>query len=82
MSDIWDNFETSPVEFMPNITYKSYYYLFVLQPKKFSHVKPLFIFMESLQFVGKKIGFKVLVFGPAGPNTELGHCTFLSTLVF
>ena len=82
MSDIWDNFEISPVEFMPNIPYKSFCYLFVLQPKKFSHVKRSVYFHGVVALCRKKIVFKVLVFGPAGPNTELGHCTFLTTLVF
>ena len=31
---IWDNFEISRVIFMPNITYKSSYYLFILLPAK------------------------------------------------
>ena len=38
------------------------------------------IFVEFLHFVGEQIGFKVLC--PAGPNTELGRCTLLGTLVF
>ena len=33
-SEIWDNFERSWVVFMPNITYKSCYYKFILLPKK------------------------------------------------
>ena len=33
-SEIWDNFEISRVVFMPNITYKSCYYLFILLPAK------------------------------------------------
>ena len=40
-SEIWDNFEIKRVVFMPNITYKSCYYLFILPPAKglkFSHV--------------------------------------------
>ena len=57
---------------MPNITYNSCYYLFRLQPEKFSHV---FIFVE-LFCVGEKIGFEVLDFGPAGPDTEPGQHTF------
>ena len=31
-SEIWDNFEISWVVFIPNTTYKSCYYLFVLLP--------------------------------------------------
>ena len=31
---IWDNFEISRVVFMPNFTYKSCYYLFILLPAK------------------------------------------------
>ena len=33
-SEIWDNFERSRVVFMPNITYKLCYYLFLLLPAK------------------------------------------------
>ena len=33
-SEIWDNCEISRVVFMPNITYKSSYYLFILTPAK------------------------------------------------
>ena len=33
-SEIWDNFEISQVVFMPNITYKSCYYLFILLATK------------------------------------------------
>ena len=33
-SEIWDNFEISQVVFMPNITYKSCCYLFMLLPEK------------------------------------------------
>ena len=32
--EIWGNFEISRVVFMPNITYKSCYYLFILLPTK------------------------------------------------
>ena len=42
----------------------------------------VFIFVELFRFVGEKIGFEVLVFGPAGPDIEPGRCTFLSILVF
>ena len=31
-NEIWDNFEISLVVFMPNIMYKSCYYLFILLP--------------------------------------------------
>ena len=55
---------------MPNITYKSRYYLFIPQPEKFHN------------FQSSEIGFKVLVFGPAGPDIAPGRCTFLSVLVF
>ena len=42
----------------------------------------MFIFVELFRFVGEKIGFEVLVFGPASPDIEPGRCTFLSILVF
>ena len=34
----------SQVVFMPNITYNSCYYLFILQPEKFSHLTPCVYF--------------------------------------
>ena len=43
-SEIWGNFEISQVLFMPNITYNSCYYLFMLQPEKFSHLTPCLYF--------------------------------------
>ena len=67
---------------MPNITYNSCYYLFILQPEKFSHLTPC-VYFRRVVFVGEQIGFTVLVFGPAGPDIEPGRCTtFLSILVF
>ena len=42
----------------------------------------MFIFVELFRFVGEKIGFEVLVFGPAGTDIEPGRCTFLSILMF
>ena len=65
---------------MPNITENSCYYLFILQPEKFSH--HVITFVELFRFVGEQIGFEVIVFGPAGPDIEPGRCTFLSILVF
>ena len=60
---------------MSNITYKSFYYLFILHPQKFSHLKRhLFIFVELFRFVGEQIGFKVF-------DIEPDRCTFLSILV-
>ena len=51
---------------MPNITYKSYYYFFILQPEKFSHVMPYVYFRRVVsvrfRFVGEQVGFKVLVY--------------------
>ena len=44
--------------------------------------RQVFIFVELFRFVGKQIGFEVLVFGPAGPDIEPGRCTFRSILVF
>ena len=69
-SEIWGNFEISQVLFMPNIMYNSCYYLFMLQPEKFSHLTPCVYFRRVVNCVGKKIGFEVLDFGPAGPDTE------------
>ena len=42
----------------------------------------LFIFVDLFQLVGELVGFKGLIFGPAGPDFEPGRYTFLSTLVF
>ena len=56
--------------------------MFILIPEKFSHLTPVFIFVELFRFVGEQIGFEVRVFGPAGPDIEPGRCTFLSILVF
>ena len=68
---------------MPNITYNSCYYLFIIQPEKFSHLTPcVYICVELFRFVGEQIGgFELLVFGPAGPDIEPGRCAFLSILV-
>ena len=76
MSEIWGNFEISQVVFMPNIAYNSCYYLFILQPEKFSHLTPCVYFRRVVLRIGEKIGFEVLDFGPAGPDTEPGQCTF------
>ena len=43
-TEIWGNFEISPVVFTPNITYNSCYYLFIIQPEKFSHLTPCVYF--------------------------------------
>ena len=67
---------------MPNITYNSCYYLFTLQPEKFSHLTPCVCFRRVVSLRRRTIGFEVHVFGPAGPDIEPGRCTFLSILVF
>ena len=68
---------------MPNVTYKSCYYLFILQSEKFSHVMPSYsvFFIDLFRFVAHQISFKVLVFGPAGPDIEPSRCPF-NILVF
>ena len=71
MSEIWGNFEISQVVFMPNITYNSYNYLFILKPEKFSHLTPCVYFRRVVLR-----SFEVLDFGPAGPDTEPGQRTF------
>ena len=63
--------------------YNSCYYLFILQPEKFSHLTPcVYLIFIMFRFLGEQIGFEVLAFGPAGPDIEPGRCTFLSILVF
>ena len=37
----------------------------------------LFVFVDFFRSVGRQIGFKVLVFGPAGPDIEPIRCSFL-----
>ena len=54
----------------------------MLQAEKFSLVMPSVCFLELFCLVGEQIVFKILVFGPAGPDIEPGQCTFLSILVF
>ena len=68
---------------MPNITYNSCYYFFILQPDKFSHLTPcVFIFVVLFRFVGEQIGLEALAFSPDGPDIEPGQFTFLSILIF
>ena len=67
---------------MPNITYNSCYYLFILQPGKFSHLTSCVYFRRFVLLRRRANCFEVLVFGPAGPDIEPGRCTFLSILVF
>ena len=42
----------------------------------------MFIFVELFRLVGERIGFEVLVFGPAVPDIEPGRYTFLSIFGF
>ena len=63
---------------MPNVTHKSCNYLFILLPEKFIHVTSSVYFHQVVQ----ANCFKVLVFGPAGPDIEPVQCTFLGILVF
>jgi len=57
---------------MPNVTYKSCYYLFIVI---------IVFFIDLFRFVAHQIGSKVLVFGPAGPDIEPSRCPF-NILVF
>ena len=58
---------------MPNITYNSCYYLFILQPENFSHLTPCVYFRQVVSRRKRaNNGFEVLVFGPAGPDIEPG----------
>ena len=67
---------------MPNITYNSCDYLFILQPEKFSYLTTSVFFCRVVSLRSEQIVFEVLVFGPAGLDIERGRCTFLSILVF
>ena len=51
----------------------------MLLPENFSHLTPCVYFRELFRFIGKQIGFEVLVC--LGPDIEPGQCTFLSILV-
>ena len=44
--------------------------------------RTLQLFVELFCFIGEQIGFKVLVFSPAGPDIGPGLCTFLSIIYF
>ena len=68
-SEIWGNFEISQVVNMPNITYNSFYYLFLLQPEKFSHLNPC-VYFRRVVLPRRENWFEVLDFDPAGPDTE------------
>ena len=57
---------------MPNITYNSCYYLLILQPEKFSHLTPC-VYFRRVVLRRQEIGFEVIDFGPAGPDTEPGQ---------
>ena len=73
---IWGNFEISRVVFiMPNITYNSCYYLFILQPEKFSHLTAC-VYFRQVVLRRREIGFEVLDFGPAGSDTEKVNVLF------
>ena len=60
---------------MPNITYNSCYYFFILKREKFSHLTPC-AYLRRVALHRREIGFEVLDFGPAGPDTEPGQRTF------
>ena len=62
---------------MPNITYKSCYYLFILQPEKFSYVTPS-VYFHRVASLRRRANW----FQSAGPDNEPGRCTFLSILFF
>ena len=72
------------VVFMPNVTYNSYYYMFILLPEKFSHLTPCVYFRRvvSLRRRANWFSCSELIFGPADPDIEPGRRTFLSILVF
>ena len=42
----------------------------------------MFTFVKLSRFVGEKIGFELLVFGPDGPDIEPGRCTFFQYFGF
>ena len=60
---------------------KAFYLLYHFEKENSIMKHHLFIFVELFCFVREQIGFKVLVFGPAGPDTK-GWYTFLSIFVF
>ena len=57
---------------MPNITYNSCYYLFILQPKKFSHLTPSVLFRRVVSLRRR-----------ANPAYDFRpNCTLLSSIAF
>lgn len=57
--------------------------LYIPQSEKFMKREELLqLFVDLFCFVGEQIGFKVLVFGPAGSHIESGRCNFLTILDF
>ena len=58
-------FETSRVAFMPNITYNSCYYLFILQPEKFSHLTPCVYFRGVVSLRRRVNWFRSCFFRPS-----------------
>ena len=61
----WGNFEKSRVVFMPNITYNSCYYLFILQPEKFSHLAPCVYFRRVVSLRSRGNWFRSSCFRPS-----------------
>ena len=68
--EIWDKFEISRVGI--NAKYQVQimllYICFYYNLRNSVILHRLFIFFDFFRFVGEQIGFKVLVFGPAGPD--------------
>ena len=72
----------SQVAFTPNTTYKSCYYLCILQPEKFSHVTPSVYFRRVVSLRRRANWFQSSCFWLSWCRHEPGRCSFLSILVF
>ena len=79
---IWGNFEISRVVFiMPNITYNSCYYLFILQPEKFSHLTAC-VYFRQVVLRRRENWFWSSWFRPSWSRHWARSMYFLSILVF
>ena len=71
-NEIWDNFEILRVVIMPNISYKSCYPLFILQPEKFSYVTPSVYFRRLVSLLRRANCFQSSCFS-ANAKSGISH---------
>ena len=66
-------FEISRVVFIPNITHDSCYYLFILQPEKFSHLTPCLYFRGVVSLRRRVNWFRSSFFRPSWSRHSNNH---------